>query len=314
LIYVGLFFLSLFLTYIIKYYTIKKEILDIPNERSSHKIAVPRGGGLAIIFSFYVGLIFFQNDIDEKLFLALFSAMPIVIVSIIDDIKSVSSKIRLLVQTSSAFLALYFLGGINNIDFIFFELTGWWLNILAFFTIIWLTNLYNFLDGIDGYAASQTITFGLGLFIFLNHPLGGVLLFSSLGFLVFNWHKASIFMGDVGSASLGFIIAIILFSDTNSGNIYFGLITLSLFLFDATITLIRRYKNGEKITEAHKKHAYQRLVQSGWSHASVTLGLIGFNSLFLFLLYFVNWEILFIVNLMCLFIIFKFVDATKRFN
>ena len=315
MVYLGLFFLSVLLSYIIKEYALKKSIIDIPNERSSHTIPTPRGGGLAIIITFYIGLFFSKESIPSNLFFALFSALPIVIISLLDDIKPLSSKIRLLVQAISALLALYLLGGVKSIDFIWFELSGWWLNIFAFVSILWLTNLYNFLDGIDGYAASQTLMLGLGIFLLFSNSLGIVLAVASLGFLFLNWDKASIFMGDVGSATLGFIVAIFVFSDTSNGTIYFWLIGLSLFWYDATLTLFRRYKNKEKLTQAHRKHGYQRLVQSGWSHQKVSISLIIFNIVFFSLLYLIEeWEILFLFNMLILFLVMRYIDQKKEFQ
>jgi len=314
MIYIGLFLLSVMLTYIIRSYANKKAIFDIPNERSSHVTPTPRGGGLAIVIVFYIGLIYFQENLDSKLFYALFCAVPIALISLIDDIFTLSSKIRLFVQSISAGMVLYFLGGVTSIDFILFELHGWWLNIIAFSTIIWLTNLYNFLDGIDGYAGSEAVMVGLGLFLFFHNPLGLVIVAACLGFLLFNWHKASIFMGDVGSATLGFIFAVFVFYDTSHGSIYIWLILLSLFWFDATLTLMRRYKNGESITQAHKKHAYQRLTQSGWSHDKVVWFSLVFNLIFFVLLYFVeNILIVFILNIIALYTIVKLIDAKKSF-
>ncbi|MBT8348327.1 MAG: glycosyl transferase, partial [Sulfurovum sp.] len=202
----------------------------------------------------------------------------------------------------------------SSIDFILFEIHGWWLNVIAFLAIVWLTNLYNFLDGIDGYAGTEAVMVGLGLFLFFHYPLGLVIVAASLGFLLFNWHQASIFMGDIGSTTLGFIFAVFVFFDTSHGNIYVWLILLSLFWFDATLTLIRRYRNGEKITQAHKKHAYQRLTQSGWGHDKVVLFSIGFNLIFLVLLYFMeNVWIVFILNIIALYTIMKLIDTKKSF-
>lgn len=312
MIYISLFLLSMVLTYGIRAYANKKAFFDIPNERSSHLTPVPRGGGLAIIIVFYIGLIYFQESIDSKLFYALLCAIPIVLVSFMDDVFIVSSKIRFLVQSASAGMALYFLGGVSSIDLVLFELHGWWLNMIAFIAIIWLTNLYNFLDGIDGYAGSEAVMVGSGLFVFFHNPLGLVIVAASLGFLFFNWDKASIFMGDVGSATLGFIFAVFVFYDTGGGSIYIWLILLSLFWFDATLTLIRRYRNGEIITQAHKKHAYQRLTQSGWSHSRVVLFSIIFNLIFFVLLYSVeNVLIVFILNIIVLYVIMKLIDAKK---
>jgi len=314
MIYFGLFILSTILTYGIRAYANKKAIFDIPNERSAHLIPTPKGGGLAIVIVFYIGLFYFKNSIDSGLVNALLCAIPVALISFIDDIITISSKIRFLVQGASAIVALYFLGGVTSVDLIFLTLNGWWLNILAFLFVVWLTNLYNFLDGIDGYAGSEAVIVGLGLFFFFGNPMGLVVAISSLGFLIFNWDKASIFMGDIGSATLGFIFAIFALSDTSHGTIYVWLVLLSLFWFDATLTLIRRYKNNESITQAHNKHAYQRLVQSGWSHSRVVLSSIAFNLLFFALLYFIeNLLIVFMLNLISLYVIIKFIDNKKSF-
>ncbi len=314
MIYIGLFILSAMLTYIVRAYANKKAIFDIPNERSSHSTPTPRGGGLAIIIVFYIGLVYFQESIDSNLFYALLCSLPIALISLMDDLFTLSSKIRFSIQSASAGMALYFLGGVSSIDFILFELHGWWLNFIAFFAIIWLTNLYNFLDGIDGYAGSEAVMLGIGLFVFFHNPLGLVIVAASLGFLLFNWPQASIFMGDVGSVTLGFIFAVFVFYDTSHGSIYIWLILLSLFWFDATLTLIRRYRNGEHIAQAHKKHAYQRLTQSGWSHDKVVWFSLIFNLIFFVLLYFMeNVLIVFILNILALYTIVKVIDAKKSF-
>jgi Fuc2NAc and GlcNAc transferase len=289
-------------------------ILDIPNNRSSHTIPTPRGGGLAIIISFYIGVIFLSNIIDTNLLLALFSSIPIVIVGIIDDMVTLSSKIRIVVQGFSAILGLYFLGGVHSIDFIFFEINGSWVNILAFISIIWIINFYNFLDGIDGYAGSETVFIGVSIFILFNNPLGLIIAVSTLGFLFFNWDKASIFMGDVGSTTIGFIFAILIFWDTSEGNIYIWLVLLSLFWFDATYTIIRRYINGEKITEAHNKHLFQRLVQSGWSHQRVVINSIIINIIFLIALYYLNHILVFIINIIFMALIIYLINKKRDFN
>ena len=326
MIYLILFLISFFLTHIIKIYAIKKSIMDIPNDRSSHTVATPRGGGLAIIISIYIGIciLYSTNNIQSSLFYALLSSLPIVIVSLIDDIISLSSKIRFLVQLLCAVLAVYFLGGINSIDFILFELNGWWLNIIVVICIIWVTNLYNFLDGIDGYAGSEAVLVGFGSFILLQNEVGLIIAISTLGFLCFNFpislgksyvKKASIFMGDVGSATLGFLFAILCFYDTGDGNIYIWLVLLSLFWFDATITLIRRLKNGENITKPHKKHAYQRLHQLSWSHSKVVCFAIIFNIFFLILFYVFKeyYHYLFLLNIFILYIVINFIDSKKAF-
>ncbi len=317
--YLVLLLISVIFTYLIKNYAIKKSIVDIPNSRSSHTIPTPRGGGLAIILTFYLGVSYFYylDEISLKLFLLLLSSLPIVIISLIDDLITLSSKIRMLIQVLCSIFAVYILGGVNSIDFILFEVNGWWVNIFVVLAIVWITNLYNFLDGIDGYSSSQAIVAGLGIFLILNNSVGLIIAVCSLGFLFFNWPKASIFMGDVGSASLGYIFAVLCFYDTSNGNIYVWLILLSLFWFDATLTLIRRFRNAEELTVAHKKHAYQRLVQAGFSHKQVTICLIGINVMFIILLKLMpiyTYPYLFLVIIVLLFFLVKIIDKKKAFD
>ncbi len=328
MIYFILFLLSLVFTYYIKKIAIKKSIMDIPNDRSSHTVPTPRGGGLAVIMSFYIGISYFYfiDEINKTLFFLLLTSLPIVIVSLIDDIITTSSKVRFLIQLISAIFAVYVLGGVDHIDFIFFKLSGFWINILVVISIVWFTNLYNFLDGIDGYAGSQAVIAGLGAFLVLNNDIGLLLAACCLGFLIFNFpfsfgtspeHKASIFMGDVGSATLGYLFAILCFYNTSNGNIYVWLILLSLFWFDATLTLFRRFRNKEKLSTAHKKHAYQRLVQSGYSHKQVTFSLIVLGGIFILLLKsmpFYTYPYLFLGIIVFLFLLVKIIDKKKAFD
>ena len=312
--YLILFCLSACLTYAIKVIAEQTSIMDIPNDRSAHTRPTPRGGGLAIIIIFYIGLFYLREAIEPRLFYALLSALPVAIIGILDDFFTLSSKIRLLVQSISAMLALYCLGGVNEIDFGIFVFEGMWVNLLAFISILWVTNLYNFIDGIDGYAGSQALIVGLALFLLFSNPLGLVIVAASLGFLLFNWNRASIFMGDVGSATLGFIFAVFIFYDTGHGNIFIWLILLSLLWVDTTITLIRRWRNGEAITQGHNKHAYQRLVQSGWSHSKVSLYALIFNMFFLILLLIEEHRSLTLaVNLCILILIYRGIEGKKRF-
>jgi Fuc2NAc and GlcNAc transferase len=312
--YLILFFLSVCLTYTIKVIAEKKSIMDIPNNRSAHTRPTPRGGGLAIIVIFYIGLFYLRDSIESRLFYALLFALPVAIIGILDDFFTLSSKIRLLTHSISAIGTLYYVAAVNEIDFGIFVFQGEWVNILAFISILWVTNLYNFIDGIDGYAGSQALIIGLALFLLFANPLGLVIVAASLGFLIFNWNRASIFMGDVGSATLGFLFAIFIFYDTGEGNIFIWLILLSLLWVDTTVTLIRRWRNGEAITQGHNKHAYQRLVQSGWSHSKVSLYALIFNMFFLILLLIQEHRSLTLaVNLCILSVIYIGIEHKKRF-
>ncbi len=276
LIFLSLILISLFGTFIIKKIALKRNIVDLPNERSSHTMPTPRGGGLAIVIAWYIGIItfFLIGKIDDSLFYALLSGIFLASVSVLDDIYDLSPKIRLFFQFISAGLALYFLGGINSIDLGFIAIdNGVLLSVFAFLAMVWFINLYNFLDGIDAYASMEGIIVALGIYLLISNSLALVLVFSILGFLYWNWPKAKIFMGDVGSTQIGFILVVlgIYFHNSNEISIWNWLIFTSLFWFDATLTLFRRWRNKERISEAHKKHAYQRLNQYGFSHLKINV-------------------------------------------
>ena len=313
------FSVTIILTFIIRYYAHHKDLLDHPNDRSSHVTPTPKGGGLAIMISFYGALsyLYLQTQVDTKLFFALLSALPVVIISLIDDIYPLPAKMRFGVQLLSAAAAVYFLGGIDTIDFSLFTLSGVWLNFVALFGIIWMTNLYNFLDGIDGYAGSEALFAALAAYLLFGSETALLVAVATAGFLLFNWHKASIFMGDVGSASLGFIFAVFILYDASTPNFLGWLMLLSLFWFDATLTLVRRAKQREKLSQAHKKHAYQRLNQAGLSHAKVVLLAMGVNIAIFATLYLLPQNIylyLFFVLLVVLYSLTKWIDNKKAFD
>ena len=320
MIYIILLLVSFFLTYLIKNYMIKKSFVATVNERSSHTIPTPHGGGIAIAITWFIGLIYiyFIGKIEHSLFYALLIGVIISIVSFFDDIYELSPKTRLIAQAIAAIGGLYFLGGFETLNFGIFDISNSvFTNIFAFFMIIWFINLYNFLDGINGYAGSEAVFLALAGFILFsgNHFL--VLAVAVLGFLFWNWNKAKIFMGDVGSTLLGYNIAIftIYYANQEANNFWIWIILFGVYWFDATLTLIRRKLNKEKLSQAHKKHAYQRLTQSGWSHYKVTNYSIGLNLLLFTIVYFIsNIFIAFVVALIILALSMKFVDSKKRFE
>ena len=313
------FSVSIILTLAIRHYAHHKDLLDHPNDRSSHVTPTPKGGGLAIMITFYGVLtyLYFQTQVDAKLFFALLSALPVIVVSLIDDIYPLSAKIRFGVQLLSAVAAIYFLGGVNTIDFALFTLNSALLNIFALLGIIWMTNLYNFLDGIDGYAGAEAIFVGLAAYFLFNSETALLVAVATAGFLLFNWHKASIFMGDVGSAPLGFIFAVLILYDASTPNFLGWLMLLSLFWFDATLTLLRRAKQKERLSQAHKKHAYQRLNQAGFSHAKVVLLAMSVNVIILIALYFTpqsSYLYLLFALIVVLYSLTKLIDTKKAFD
>lgn len=212
----------------------------------------------------------------------------VALIGFLDDRKPLRARVRLLVHLSSAVMAVFALGGLPPIQYgAGIVDLGWVGHGLAVITVMWALNFYNFMDGIDGIAASEAAFVALagGLLVFLT---GGsapalhvsILLGAScLGFLAWNWPPARIFMGDVGSGYLGFMLAVLSIAVTREQP-YGGwaLLTLSgVFFVDATVTLCRRVARGEKASEAHRSHAYQRLARRWSSHRRVTLSVLAIN-------------------------------------
>jgi len=313
------FLAALLLTLLIRYIANKKELLDHPNERSSHTMPTPKGGGLAIMIAFYSGLayLYLQDYIGSELFSALLSALPVIIISLLDDIYHLSARIRLGIQFGSAAAALYFMGGVEMLSLGSLSLSGNWLNLVALLGIVWMTNLYNFLDGIDGYAGSEALFAGAAAYLLFGSETALLVAAAAAGFLLLNWHKASLFMGDVGSAPLGFIFAVLMLHDAETPHFLGWMMLLSLFWFDATLTLLRRIQKGEKLSQPHKKHAYQRLNQAGFAHDKVVLLAMGLNLLILAALYFTPEEsylYLFLALLVLLYSLIKRIDSKKAFD
>ena len=322
--FISVFLASLVLTYLYRQYAIHKAILDLPNLRSSHLIPTPRGGGLAIAITLYSGfvLLFVNGHINHALFMALLCGIPISIIGFIDDLKGLRPIVRSLVQFGCAILALYFLGGLNYLDLGFVVIRWTWLlTILAVFGIIWSINLFNFLDGTDGYIGTEIVFVGSS-FCLLTMDLSPLIMaISVLGFLIWNWPKAKIFMGDVGSTLLGFIVAImvIYYQNERQVSIIVSLILTSVFWFDATVTLFRRLINKEKLNEAHRKHAYQRIVQAGYSHQKTVLWALAINfagfGLAWLAMKFEGWNWLFLlIDLTMLLFVLRFIDKKKAFE
>lgn len=302
----------------------KHKILDIPNERSSHTIPTPRGGGLAIVITWYVGIsiIYFVGSLDKGLYFALLSGCILAIVSILDDLFDIKPYIRLTFQILSAVLAYLFLGGLLPFNILGFDLSSkMLLFIFVILGILWFINIYNFLDGIDGYASVEAIIVSIVLYFFSGNIITLILIASVSGFLIWNWPKAKIFMGDIGSTQLGFILVVLgvyLHNQTHLSIIHWIMLS-SLFWFDATLTLYRRWRNKETLTKAHKKHAYQRIVQSGFSHnktllVSILINMVIIGFVYLSQVYSILLIPLFIINLLFLYFITRLIDNRLPFG
>lgn len=320
MIYIILLLLSFTLTYFIKNYYIKNAILDEVNERSSHTVPTPHGGGIALAITWFVGLgyLYFTSQIEADLFYALSVGVIISVVSFFDDIYELSAKLRMIVQSVVAMLGLFCLGGFESLEFGLFSIENQIItNVFAFLLIVWFINLYNFLDGINGYAGSEALFLAVAGFLLFGGGHFLVLGVAVLGFLYWNFNKAKIFMGDVGSTLLGYNVAIftLYYANQESTNLWVWIVLFGVFWFDATLTLVRRKLNGEKLSQAHKKHAYQRLNQSGWSHFKVTNYSIGVNIVLFTLAYFsTSIYISFGLALVVLYASMKFVDNKKAFS
>ncbi|MCS6874611.1 MAG: glycosyltransferase family 4 protein [Pyrinomonadaceae bacterium] len=249
-------------------FAIKKRVMiDVPNERSSHLRATPRGAGVIFVVLCLLGSFFETQNVWFTL-----GALLVCSISFIDDLWSLPAGIRLFFHFLGAFLVVYF-----STEFSFFSLLG-------IFWIAWLINAYNFMDGIDGIAAMQALTAGTGwIFVGFFFELSFIktvslfLVTTVLGFILHNFSPARVFMGDVGSAFLGYGFATLPLIVQDRRLFVFGLMSVFLFVFDTTFTLFRRIYNGEKFWQAHRSHLYQRLVISGLSHGQVTF-LYGFLS------------------------------------
>lgn len=262
--------------------------MDVPNERSSHSNPTPRGGG-AIIFA--VTMILFIDGARRysqlnELAPFLTGAFLIGIISWLDDLYSLPSWIRFAVQTFAALLVILGIGYFNAIElpFLIVNLNVWLVGqILTLFWIVGLTNAYNFMDGIDGIAGTQGLIAGIGWSLagwLTDAPLiilfGGLLAATNLGFLWHNWHPARIFMGDVGSAFLGYSFAVLPIlalrqNEQKKDWLIFGVLVVWTFIFDSVLTFIRRIRKRENVFAAHRSHLYQRLVIRNFRHDTVTL-------------------------------------------
>jgi UDP-N-acetylmuramyl pentapeptide phosphotransferase/UDP-N-acetylglucosamine-1-phosphate transferase len=316
--------LSFILTWLIKLYAVRNNMEVVPNDRSLHDMPTPKGGGIAIILTWYTGIsiLFFSGIIERDLFLALLSGILLAIVSLIDDIRGLRPGIRLIVQFLTAILAFYFLKGLRpliipeisfNYNYVVYP--------IAIVGMVWFINLFNFMDGVDGFASLEAIIICSVIFVF-TWSLASILLIACItGFLYWNWPKASIFMGDVGSTQLGFILVVfgIYYHNAFEFSILNWIMLTSPFWFDATITLFRRWRNGEKLSEAHRKHVYQRMVQAGSSHERVNVYLLYIN-MFIILLIILYRESkilqipLFVLSLIFFYLIAKYVDRKVPFS
>lgn len=286
----GVFLSSWSLTLVLRRYALAKNLMDEPNDRSSHTVPTPRGGGVAIVLSFTVALSLVASQgmaVQEDAYGLLGAGLLIALVGFADDHGHIAAKWRLLSHFTASSWALFCLGGLPPVAILGVPFSlGWLGSILAAIYMVWMLNLYNFMDGIDGLASAQAVTVCLAMSV-LYWFSGDVKLIPSLlllagavaGFLCWNFPPAQIFMGDAGSGFLGIVLAFMSLEAAwvNPRLLWCWLILLGVFIVDATWTLARRVMRGEKIFEAHRSHAYQNAARTYSSHKVVTFGVVVIN-------------------------------------
>lgn len=259
-------------------------VLDNPNERSLHTRPMPSCGGLAILLAVFLTSLVMGavNTFSADMIWISAGVLLVAIIAFIDDRLTIHPAYRLAVYTAVAVMLVH-----AGFFFPTLELPGIVLDwpeavvkLISLLFIIWMINLYNFMDGMDGFAGGMAV-FGFGTFALLGGTAGHEL-FSALnmlvaaaagGFLVFNFPPARIFMGDVGSSTLGLLAAAFSLWGTKDGifSFWIALLVFSPFIVDATVTLIRRLLRREKIWQAHRTHYYQQIVQAGWGHRKTVI-------------------------------------------
>lgn len=275
---------------LVRRYALRRALLDHPGERSSHFAPTPRGGGFAVapVLLAAVAGMAVVGWLDWRPAWALLGGgAAVATVGWVDDHGHVPAGWRALVQAGAAVWALAWLGGVRFLDLGVFDLTlgdfGW---VPALLALVWLTNLYNFMDGIDGLAAGQAMFVGTagGVMLWLQGAQGLALAGFALaaagaGFLVWNRPPARLFLGDAGSGLMGFWVGFLALASEAIGVLpaLVWCILLSVFVWDATLTLGDRVRRGERWYTAHREHAYQRLVARGLGHGRVSLGILVLN-------------------------------------
>ena len=284
------FLLSWMLTALMRRYALSVELLDHPNERSSHSVPTPRGGGMAIVLSFLAlsgGLAGFGLASPVLLAALLGSGGIVALVGFLDDRQALPARWRFLAHAAAAVWSLWLMHGIPKVAMLGYavDLGGFGLALAGVY-LVWMINLFNFMDGIDGIASVEAISASLGgalcwwLATGTPHwPMPVLFAACVLGFLAWNYPPAKIFMGDAGSGFLGMVLGLFsLWTAQQAPQVFWcWFILFGCFMVDATTTLVRRVRRGETFNEAHRSHAYQYAARRHGSHRHITLAFAAIN-------------------------------------
>ena len=287
------FILAFGFTYFMRAYALKKNIIDNPNERSSHSVPTPRGGGVAVVCSYLLALaiLIYSQQLELQIGFTLMAAgFVIALLGFLDDHGHINSMLRLAIHFLVAIGVMLSLGGFAEVTAFNGVQLGFIANIIAVLFLVWLLNLYNFMDGINGIASVEAITATVSMAILylllstsLNSEILWLLAACVFGFLLWNFPKAKIFMGDACSGFLGLTLGILALIALKENLALFcaWIICLGVFVVDATYTLIKRVLNGHKMYDAHRSHSYQILSRKWGNHTPVTLAVAAINLLWL---------------------------------
>jgi Fuc2NAc and GlcNAc transferase len=289
----GLFLASVVLIRLFCYYAVKRGLVAIPNARSSHQKATPQGAGVVFVLLWLACLLVgYLCRLFSLMDLVLFfpATLLVSLVGFWDDYKELAARKRFVAQLLAATFCVALLGDDPTLHLSRYTTVGagWVGLILTTLSIVWSTNLYNFMDGLDGLTAIESLyVFGIGGFFFWTVGatplalLSWVIVVTVAGFLVWNWPRARVFMGDAGSYFLGFLVGLFSLIGDRLYHIPITvwIILYGVFWFDTTVTLIRRFLRRENLAMAHREHAFHRLHRAGYSHAQVLWGVIVLNTL-----------------------------------
>lgn len=315
---------SYIITGIVRRVALRRQIIDIPNERSLHKRPTPRGGGIGFVTTFLAlaSVLWITGNMFLNHFaILLIGGGALAVVGYVDDWRSLTPYHRLAYHIGAAVGAIILLGGMPPLD-LGFTVIEWGIvgHLVGVIGIVWLINLYNFMDGIDGIAAGEAVVVaGIVGYWALDFqrmidtafssavtpptsipseelidtaasitqmPVGFLaagLAMACLGFLIWNWQPARIFMGDVGSGFLGYVIAVLALITAHASPImlWVWLILLAVFITDTLLTLLNRIRRGETWHKAHRSHAHQHATMRYKSHAGITTAVLIINVVWL---------------------------------
>ena len=285
---------SCLITWLVRRFAPRFGIIDVPNSRSSHTVPTPRGGGIGIVFAVLavVGIARFFPGISAEWSAALFVGGGLVAAAgVLDDFLDLPPLTRTALHILAAGWVLWRINVLDVLHHTVLARWAWPATVLCLVLILWNTNLFNFMDGIDGLAGSQLVFVALaqGALLWMDGIrdisfLYWVMAAAGMGFLMWNWPPAKIFMGNTGSEFVGFAFGVmIIFSGTYGLRYLLASLILSLvFSTDATLTLLRRMSLGNQWYKAHRAHAYQHAAQRFGSHRAVTLAVLVGNIFWLF--------------------------------